>query len=382
MIDSLLRANPVCAPFLAEVERHELQILYTQIDRGAGNRPRFTRHRYRVDPDAYFYPASAIKLAGALLALEKLNRLGLSRDEAVRIDSAYSRQSSVHQDSTAPGGRPTIAHYIRKLFAVSDNDAYNRLYEFLGQHRLNEGLWQKGYEDARLTHRLAVARSAEENRRTNPFTFYRGDQVLHRQPMLVNPHTWRSPGPILKGEGHIRGGELVEAPKDFAGSNYMSVEVLQDLLVAALFPDTRPAYRRFDLRADDHAFLHRCMSMLPRECPHPTYDPEKYYDSYVKFFLFGDSKDPMPANVRIFNKVGLAYGYMVDNAYVVDLEANVEFLLTAVLLVNENGIFNDGVYEYDEVGFPFLAELGRVIYEYELQRERTHAPDLSRWRLD
>ena len=162
----------------------------------------------------------------------------------------------------------------------------------------------------------------------------------------------------------------------------MSVEVLQELLVAALFPETLPIHRRFALRAEDYTFLHRAMSMLPRECPHPTYDPETYYDSYVKFFLFGDSKERMPANVRIFNKVGLAYGYMVDNAYVVDLEANVEFLLTAVLLVNDNGIFNDGVYEYDEVGFPFLAELGRVIYEYELQRERPHAPDLTQWRLD
>ena len=124
------------------------------------------------------------------------------------------------------------------------------------------------------------------------------------------------------------------------------------------------------------------MSMLPRECPHPTYDPETYYDSYVKFFLFGDSKERMPADVRIFNKVGLAYGYLVDNAYIVDLEANVEFLLTAVLLVNDNGIFNDGVYEYDEVGFPFLAELGRVIHEYERKREREHPPDLGRWRLN
>ena len=124
------------------------------------------------------------------------------------------------------------------------------------------------------------------------------------------------------------------------------------------------------------------MSMLPRECPHPQYDPKKYYDSYVKFFLFGDSKAPMPDSVRIFNKVGLAYGYVTDNAYIVDFERGVEFLLTAVVLVNENGIFNDGAYEYDEVGLPFLAELGRVIYAYELERQRAHRPDLSKWRVN
>ncbi len=385
LLESLLRSNPICAPVLAAAAKHEVQILYTQIDRDADNRPRFTRHEYRVNPQDYFYPASTIKLAGALLALEKLNQLGVAgvdRQTPVRIDSTFSGQTAVRTDPTAPDGLPTIAHYIRKLFAVSDNDAYNRLYEFVGQQRMNEGLWEKGYRDVRLTHRLAIAHSPEENRHTNPLAFYRGDHVLYQQPMLVNPHTWRAPAPIFKGEGHIQGGALVAAPKDFAGSNYMSVGVLQDLLMAVFFPEALPAEQRFGLRPDDYRFLYRAMSMLPHECPQPQYDPEKYYDSYVKFFMFGDSKAPMPDSVRIFNKVGLAYGYVTDNAYIVDFERGVEFLLTAVALVNDNGIFNDGAYEYDEVGLPFLAELGRVIYAHELERQRAHRPDLSKWKIN
>ena len=110
--------------------------------------------------------------------------------------------------------------------------------------------------------------------------------------------------------------------------------------------------------------------------------PEKYYDSYVKFFLFGDNKEPIPDSVRIFNKVGLAYGYVTDNAYVVDFEREVEFLLTAVVLVNENGIFNDGVYEYDEVGLPFLAELGGSSTNTSWSEKRAHRPDLSKWKVN
>ena len=382
LLEALLRPNPVCAPVIAAAAKHEVQILYTQIDRDADNRPHFTRHEYRVDPTAYFYPASTIKLAGALLALEKLNQLGIAgvdRHTPVRIDSAHSGQTRVRQDATAPDGLPTIAHYIRKLFAVSDNDAYNRLYEFVGQQRMNEGLWEKGYRDVRLTHRLAIFRSPDENRHTNPLAFYRGNQVLYQQPMLVNPHTYRAPAPILKGQGQVRNGEFIPQPRDFTGSNYMSLEVLQAVLIAVLFPEELPAEQRFDLRPDDYRFLYRAMSMLPRECPHPQYDPQKFYDSYVKFFMFGDSKDPIPESVRIFNKVGLAYGYVIDNAYIVDFERGVEFLLTAALLVNDNGIFNDGQYEYDEVGLPFLAELGRVIYQYEVGRAKTHAPDLSKF---
>ena len=119
------------------------------------------------------------------------------------------------------------------------------------------------------------------------------------------------------------------------------------------------------------------MAMLPRESDYPQYDPKQYYDSYAKFFMFGDSKAPIPEKIRIFNKVGLAYGYLTDNAYIVDFEHNIEFLLTATILVNRNEIFNDGNYEYNEVGLPFLAELGRGLYDYELTRNRMCTPDLS-----
>ena len=53
---------------------------------------------------------------------------------------------------------------------------------------------------------------------------------------MENPNEYEATEPILRGKGYISGGELVEKPKDFAGSNFMSIEVLQGLLKAALFP--------------------------------------------------------------------------------------------------------------------------------------------------
>ena len=37
------------------------------------------------------------------------------------------------------------------------------------------------------------------------------------------------------------------------------------------------------------------------------------------------------------------------------------FILSATIKVNNNRIYNDDKYEYDDIGFPFLAELGREI---------------------
>jgi hypothetical protein len=363
---------------------HRVQILYTQIDRDPDNRPVFRSYSYGLSDD-YFYPASTVKLPAAVLALEKVNDLavpGLTRDTPLRIEKGTEGETAVDADPSQADGRPTLAHYIKKVFLVSDNDAFNRLYEFLGQRAVNEGLWRRGYPEARILRRLEAGLDPEENRTTNPFVFLEGDRIVYRQPLVRNPEPWTVDRPgVRQGVGYIRDGKLVNEPFDFSHSNYLSLRCLQGVLKAVLFPDAVPTEQRFRLTEGDYRFLYTYMSMLPRESTDPVYRDDEHYDSYVKFFLYGDSKDPIPSRVRIFNKVGDAYGYLVDDAYVVDFEAGVEFLLTAVVYVNSNGIFNDDHYEYDELGMPFLANLGRAVYAYELGRSRPRRPDLSRFRV-
>lgn len=387
LVEQLLRSRPDWfGEILKNAASYEVQILYTQIDRDKNNKPSFRSYSYRVNSKEYFYPASTVKFPAAVLALEKLNRLGmqnLNKFTSLRIDSAASRQTRVTHDSSAENNRPSIAHYVKKVFLVSDNDAFNRLYEFLGQRELNEGLWKKGFKDVRLVHRLAIARSAEQNRATNPFTFFEKEQIIYQQPLAINPVIFANKlKTTRRGKGFMKGDSLINEPKDFSGNNYFGIATQQNLLKAVMFPEAISAKQRFQLTADDYRFLYKYMSMLPRECAYPEYDPTEYNDSYVKFFIFGDSKQPIAPNIRIFNKVGEAYGYLSDNAYIVDFENKVEFLLTAVIYVNADGIFNDDKYEYDTIGFPFLANLGRVIYDYEKTRPRKHIPNLENFHLD
>ena len=86
--------------------------------------------------------------------------------------------------------------------------------------------------------------------------------------------------------------------------------------------------------------------------------------------MYGDSEEPIPNHIEISNKVGCAYGYLTDCAHIRDTQNDIEFFLTATIHVNRNQIYNDGNYEYETIGLPFLAELGRLIYQYELKKER------------
>jgi hypothetical protein len=56
---------------------------------------------------------------------------------------------------------------------------------------------------------------------------------------------------------------------------------------------------------------------------------------------------------------------LTETAYIGDSKAGIGFLLSATILVNANGVFNDDQYEYEPIGIPFLAQLGRELYMYE-----------------
>ena len=118
------------------------------------------------------------------------------------------------------------------------------------------------------------------------------------------------------------------------------------------------------------------MSAKPRGAKFPYYDEP---DGYVKFFMYGGKEEIIPEHIKIFNKVGFAYGYLTDIAYIIDTKANIEFQLSATIHVNANQTYNDNVYEYDTIGLPFLQKVGQIIYDYELQRERKVKPDLRKY---
>jgi len=378
LIEDLMEQSGKFKTILKNPDQYRIQIIYTQIDRDAKNKASFMTHKFRVNTDEYFYPASSIKMPMAALALEKLNELniqGLTRFSDMKIDSAFSGQSSVKYDSSSQSGKPSLEHYIKKIFLVSDNDAYNRLYEFVGQKEANERLHKKGYHDIRITHRLSIPLTIEQNRCTNPMSFYNGDSVIYEQDMKCNQSEIKSESPIFIGKGYMKDSELIQEPMEFTYKNAIGLQSLHDILLSIVFPQYFMLNQQFNLSKNDYDFLYQYMSMYPRESNYPYYG-SKYEDGYCKFMMYGGEGKDLGEKIRIYNKVGEAYGFLIDIAYIVDFDQKIEFVLGAVIYVNENEILNDGQYEYETTGYPFMRDLGRIFYEYELGRNRENSPDL------
>lgn len=384
-LDTLLKAHArSLGPVFAQPDMYHLQIIYTRIDRDAHNRPHFRDYYYRVDTGRYFYPASTVKLAGAALALEKLNDLqiaGLTRNTPMFSDSLAGITPAVQRDVTAGNGLPSLAHYIKKILLVSDNDAFNRLYEFVGQEEFNKRLWMKGYRRVQIRHRTGLRLDTEKERHTNAVRFEDQGRVLYEQPATYSRLAF-SPRHDSAGRAYYNTRhEIVNGPMDFSDRNRLPLTDAHKLLRSIIFPDAVTKEHRFRLTDGDYQFLYKCMSQLPTEAAYPAYDTTEFYPAYVKFLLFGgDSHLQVPPYIRIFNKPGWAYGFLTDVAYIADFSHDVEFMVSATVYVNKDGIIGDR-YEYNETGKPFMKALGKLLYEYELQRKRKYRPDLSRYKM-
>ena len=382
LLVALMKQNPnYFASLLADPGQYRIQILYTQINRDKKNIPHFKEYSYRLNANEYFYPASTVKFPLSVLALEKLNNLkvqGLTKASTAIYDSVTARQETIYNNPYAIDGRQTIEQAIKEVLVVSDNNAANRLYEFLGQEYIHSQLANRGYPEVYIRNRLELGRTPVENRQTQAVQFYdANNKLIYTQPAQNN--TGKLPYyNVLIGNGYLNNNDsLINAPLNFSEKNRISLSDLHHIMQSVIFPNQMPKKQRFNLSSNDRKFLLQWMHTTPNESNYPTYDSSAYYPAYAKFIMLGSERGTIPSNIKIFSKAGDAYGFLLDNTYIIDTEAKVEFMLSAVIYVNADGILNDNTYDYRTIGLPFMKNLGNTIYQYELSRKRAYRPNFD-----
>ncbi len=377
------------ADILENPDKYRVQIIFTQINRDKYNRPYVKHHTFNLDTTMYFFPASMVKMPVAFLALEKKNLLQLEGYEELDEFSPMETrakgpcETNTKRDPSSPTGYPYLAHYIKKVFLVSNNPAYDKLYEFVGPCEINRKLHEKGYTSAHIVQRYGRYCSYSGNMQTPEIIFRNSDgKIIYKQAAMRCkgvPPTNLEPDQCSLGKGYFNSsGRIVRKPMNFCRKNYVNLKDLHEMLMAVMLPAAVPRRKRFKLRRSDYKLLHKYMSMYPTESKHPNYSSK--HPTLVKYLYYGgrmnDPKDIDP-DVRIFNKVGMSYGFLVDCAYFIDFKRNVEFFLSATIYVNRDGILNDGMYDYISVGLPFMRNLGREIMKLERRRRKPRKANLD-----
>lgn len=363
----------------------KIKIEYIEINRDSLNQPSLIKHSFLGKENCYFYPASLVKWPVILLSLEKLNHLeslGVNRLTRFSIKNIGKCNYYMEEELSIPEGRFSLANNMRKILLTSDNNSYNILYDFLGYEYIYSGLTSKGYKNVFITRKFTGC-NLEENRVSKPFWFYdaNGDVIYHQPAVEYNGEIKLYEGNnALVGKAYLDNKRLVNEPKSFTETNYLDPQDALDMHVRFFFPELFAEHNRWQIKDEDRKFLIKYLSMLPKESPYLEYqDSVRYPDNYKKLLIFGDDNEnnnPLHKTVKVFNIIGYSYGFMSDIAYIVDLENHIDFFLAISMYANENDVL-DGNYNYTDISLPLFSELGKIILDYERNKERLFYPDFS-----
>jgi hypothetical protein len=351
LLDSLLfqSNNPAIQQILNQGSQHNLQIIYTRVERLPGQAPRFTTYHH-VDPQAsYYYPASLVKLPIAALALEKLRTL-----DGVNLNTPIIAWNKA--------GRPfftNIGDAIEQMLVLSDNQCYTLLFDWLGQAHIERRLQELGYQNSYILHSFA---SQDHERFTKVYFSYHGNKMHSTELPQARGQRLQVPDQFLQWKHKTN-------PASLQYLNYLDLMDIHRMLMSLIYPEAFPVQQRFQLSDQDYAFLRYYLGCFPREADRRG-NPDDYWDSYMKFFLNFRDHQKRPSTVRTYNKTGMAGGFISDCAYITDEANGLEFFLSSTLFVNRQGRFEDNEKDYNELGHPFLHALFTTIYEYELQQNR------------
>ncbi|MBL8605924.1 MAG: serine hydrolase [Myxococcales bacterium] len=373
LVAQLLQTKPELSRVAAEPQRYRLQVLFAEVVKD-GRKQRLVRHGFRVDAE-YFYPASAIKPAVAVAALESLHELARRSGKKIDFNTQLRAREFPgtpleERDPTAKDtGRLSVGHEIRKLLLASDNQSFNRLYGLVGQRAANQRLWRLGLSSVRLRHRVGLVPPNDDGRVTpaNELVLDGGEVVLvpeQKSDLALEPLDL--PGVLVGNVHYASSGARVDAPMSFAEKNRVSLADLQDLLIKVTRPDLAEGPLP-DLDAKDRELLANALGTLPSLSRNPSYDGGSALDEIHKPLLIGIARAVPRERVFVYSKAGRAYGFTVDNAYVLDPVTKRSFFLSAVLYTNDTGVVGDDKYPYVEVAAPFFAALGEVFTRHALQ---------------
>ncbi len=358
--DSLLRSTPALEKIFLKSDASQLEIILEVITK---DERKSICYQYPNKPNQYFYPASIVKLPTAIFACERVNQM----DSIINIHTPLEMiakgkcQRDLKWDEFNAINKPTLAGLIRKSLTISDNQAYSRLYEWVGPeyyiHRFNE-----------LSMPNAVVRkkfdgcSTEQCRCVSEFRFFDDNHLVHVEPARCYEGAFKQPKFEMKvGDRHWSNGKVVNAPMDFSHNNCIELQNIHDLLKALYFPQI--SQLNLYISEEQRNWIIASMQKSPHELSEVWKNNTSLHQHYYNFFVYGHKPANHQDDIVITNIVGLALGFTIESAVIEDHDGN-QIILTAKLYTNQSDVAGSGEYNYEKIAFPFMRDLGKACLEW------------------
>ena len=358
-IKSSFRKNDFLKEIIKKKEDYEIQILLTKIDQ-YNSKVDFQEYKYQLDDNKYFYPASTIKLPIVVLTLKKINELRSKGSEITLKSKITLNYKDDYSELVIRDSITSFQNLIADVFLVSDNSASNILIDFIGYNYFNHEMENAGFDKTYLNHKFNPDPYVNSTWQISDLDNNIISSINDNQKIIKADEKTNG---LEKGERRYFKGEILDESLNFSEKNRSSITDMHNLIKYIFYPEIFDSTNTFNLNVEDYDFLRYWMSRFTYEDIGEKFiGDENFFETYNKFFIHGDEQSVSNEQIRVYNKIGQAYGTSIDNGLIKNYQDNVEFILTATIYTNKNKVINDNLYEYDDLAVPFLAKLSRAIY--------------------
>ena len=357
-IKSAFKEDKFLRKIIKDKDNYEIQILYTEVSKNKLGQTEFSNFQFQLNDEKYFYPASTIKLPIAVMSLSKINELkaeglNISIKSKIQLTLINNKKEIIIKDSIT-----SFQNLIADVFLISDNSASNVLIDFIGYNYFNSSMNDSGFKNTYLNHKFNPDPFVDSTWIINTLD----NEIISSNKNQTTVTASSNISNLKKGKKRFLDGEIENKSLDFSLNNRSSLTDMHNIMKNLIYPDISSS--TFNLNVEDYDFLRYWMSRFTYEDLGAKYigDP-KFFNSFNKFFIYGNDTILSNADVRVYNKIGQAYGTSTDSAYIKNYKEDIEFFLTATIYTNKNEIINDDIYEYGDTAIPFLSRLSKALYK-------------------
>ena len=359
-IELVLKSDPYLKEIVKDKEDYEIQVMLTKVNHDNAKID-FQNYQYQHDENQYFYPASTIKLPIVVLTLKKINELrskgsDITLKSKIILNNVDNYSNFKLQDSIT-----SFQNLIADIFLVSDNSASNILIDFIGYNYFNDEMQNAGFDRTYLNHKFNPDPYVNSTWQISDLDNNMISSINDNQKIIKADDKTNG---LDKGERRYFNGEILDESLNFSEKNRFSITDMHNLIKYIFYPEIFDKVNTFNLNVEDYDFIRYWMSRFTYEDIGEKFiGDENFFETYNKFFIHGDEQSVSNEQIRVYNKIGQAYGTSIDNGLIKNYQNNVEFILTSTIYTNKNKVINDNLYEYDDIAEPFLAKLSRAIYK-------------------
>jgi hypothetical protein len=353
--------DEACREIFSDINKYRFELLVTFIDRKPNGKVRL-RNYGTADDQRYYYPASVVKLPMAIAVLktfeEKERQQPCSWKPGVICDNNYYNSADLNT-------------LLQKMLVYSDNNSFNQLFDAVGRRELNETMRDVGMKHSRISRRFmwcsdsayAVHPAIKIGQIDNEFSEAPSGKIKKDKTRFTDAEI---------GVKHWSATGMRAGSRNFSDHNYIELQELHDLIVDISTGNKTKKY------LGEQAF--RQLLFLMSTTPDKLGDM-KTYRGITKFLYFGENNINVNEfdNIISLNIIGQAYGFMLESAYLCNLETGAEVIISVRGYFNKNDILGDDIYEYKTIGYPAFRHIARVLLDRAANRNRQN---LEEWKKE